>query len=73
MAEEVPNEVLDGLDIPEGAIVTGAFRVAFFLSPEGEDEAAWVHDGQIVLGRLLGQFEVIKHHYIRDALEEEDV
>jgi hypothetical protein len=72
MSEQVSPALLEGLEVPTDALVTGAFRVVFYLDADGTDEAVWTHDGQIVLGRLLGQFEVIKHRYIADALEDED-
>ena len=61
---------LEGLDVPEGAIVTGAFRLVFYLDTDGTETAVWAHDGQIVLGRLLGELEVVKHDYITGAIDD---
>lgn len=69
MAEEVHPSTLEGLEVPEGALITGAFRLVFCLEPDGTEAAYWTHDGRIILGRLLGEFEVIKFAYISGEMD----
>lgn len=60
----VLDSLTEGMEIPEGAMLTGVIRVVSYINAEGEARVQWKFDGDQSVSQTVGDLERVQLSYL---------